>query len=159
MDQQFGNETKQKVLVKTHGKAEVGPVVTELKTLESITLEVHLTIEVLLVEDLHGNLALASVGSTVMLAVELEVVFHGTTGVPGLFILAGRDGRSHCPESHQNGYSGKNGEEDGGVETPAHLAGSIPRDQYEQGKEQDVGEAIAAWGVCRDGSIFDSRIL
>lgn len=159
MDQQFRNETKQEVLVKTHGEAEVGPVMTELKTLESITLEVHLAIKVLLVENLHGNFALASVGSTVMLAVELEVVLHRTTGVPGLFILAGGDGRSHGPEGHQNGDSGKDGEEDGGVETPAHLAGSIPRDQHEQGKEQNVGEAIAAGGVCRDGSIFDSRIL
>lgn len=159
MHQQFGNESKQEVLVKTHGETEVGPVVTELKTFESITLEIHLAIEVLFIEDLHGNLALATVGSTVLLTVELKVVLDGTTSVLGLLSLAGGDGRSDSPESHQNGNGGEDAEENAGVETSANLAGKIPRNEYEQREEQDVGEAIATGGVCWDGSIFNGRVL
>ena len=159
MHQQLGDETKQEVLVETHGEAEIGPVVAELKALESITLEVHLAIEELLIEDLHGDLALALVGGTVMLTVEVKVVLHGTTGVLGLFILTGGDGRSNGPEGHQDRNGCKDGEEDGGVEASIHLAGQVPRDQDKQGEEQDVGEAITAGGVCWNGSIFDSGIL
>lgn len=159
MDQQLGNETKQEVFVETHGEAEVGPVVTELETLKSITLEVNLAIEVLLVEDLHGNLALAAVGSTVMLAVELKVVLDGTTSVLGLLVLTRRDGGSNGPVGHQNGDRGKDSEEDGGVETTANLASQVPRNEHEQREEQDVGEAIAAGRVGGNGSILDSRVL
>lgn len=159
MNQQLGNETKQEVLVETHGEAEVGPVVTELETLKSITLEVNLAIEVFLVEDLHGDLALAAVGSTVMLAVELKVVLDGTTSVLGLLVLTGRNGRSNSPEGHQNGDRGKDSEEDGGVETTANLAGQVPRNEHEQREEQDVREAIAAGRIGGNGSILDSRIL
>lgn len=159
MNQQFGNETKEEVLVETHGEAEVGPVVTELETLKSIALEVNLTIEVLLVEDLHGNLALAAVGSTVMLAVEVKVVLDRTTSVLGLLVLTGRDGRSNSPEGHQNGNRGEDSKEDGSVETSANLAGQVPRNEHEQREEQGIGEAIAAGRVGGDGGIFDSRIL
>lgn len=159
VNQQLGNETKQEVLVEPHGETEVGPVVTELEALESITLEVNLSIEVLLVEDLHGNLALAAVGSTVMLAVELKVVLDGTTSVLGLLVLTGRNGRSNSPEGHQNRDRGKDSKEDGGVETTANLAGQVPRNEYEQREKQDVREPIAAGRIGGNGSILDSRVL
>lgn len=92
MHQHLGDETEEEVLEKAHGEAEVGPIVAELEALQGVTLEVYLTVEVLLVENLHGNLALSTVGSTVMLAVEVQVVFDGAASILGLFGLAGGDG-------------------------------------------------------------------
>lgn len=159
MHQHLRDETKEEVLVETHGEAEVGPVVSELQSLQGITLEVHLAIEVLLVEDLHGNLALATVGSTIMLAVEVQVVLDGATSILGLFVLAGRNGRGDGPEAHQNGDGGEDGEEDGGVETTTDLAGEVPWDKDEESEEEGVGEAIATLRIRGDGGIFDGRIL
>jgi hypothetical protein len=157
--QKLGKETKEEMLVETHGETEIGPIMSEFESLQSIHLEVHLTIEVLLVEDLHRDLALATVGSAIMFAVEVEVVFDGAAGILGLFVLAGRDGRSHGPEGHQDGDGGEDGEEDGGVETTTHLAGEVPRNQEEQREEKGVGEAITASGIRRDGGIFNGGIL
>lgn len=159
MHQQFGDEAKQEVLEEAHGELEVGPVVTVLQSLKSIALEVDLTIEVLLVEDLHGDLALAAVGSTVMLAVEVQVVLDGEASILGLLSLAGRDGRGNSPESHKDGNRGENGKENGGVEPAANLAGKVPGHHDEEEDQQAIGEAIAARRVGGDGGILDSRVL
>lgn len=159
MHQQLGKESKQEVLVQTHREPEVGPVVTELETLKSIPLEVHLSIEVLFVENFHGDLALAPVGNTVMFTVEIQVVFDGTASVLGLFGFARGDGRRNSPESHQNRDSSEDAEENAGVETSTKLTGQVPRNENDQREEQDIGEAIAAGGVCRNGSIFNRRVL
>lgn len=159
MDQQFRDEAEEEVLVEAHGEAEVSPVVSELQSFKSVALEINLSIEVLFVEDLHGNLALAAVSGTVMLAVEVKVVLDGATSILGLLILAGRNGRSDGPEGHQDGDGGKDRKEDSGVETTTDLAGQVPRNKQQQREKQDVGETIAACSVCGDGSIFDSRVL
>lgn len=101
--QHLGDETKQEMLEKTSSELEVGPVMTVLEALQSIALEVNLTIEVLLIKDLHGNLALAVVGSTIVLAVELQVVLDGAATVLGLLGLARRNGGRDSPECHQDG--------------------------------------------------------
>ncbi|RJE16667.1 hypothetical protein PHISCL_10996, partial [Aspergillus sclerotialis] len=67
-----------------------------------------------------------------MVAVEVQVVLDGTAGVLGLFGLAGGDRRSHGPERHQNRNRREDGEEDGGVEPSADLAGQVPGNQKEQ---------------------------
>lgn len=100
VDEQFGNETKEEVLEKAHGEAEIGPVVSKLQDLKGITFEVHLAVEVLLVEHLHGDLALSMVRGAVMLAVEIQIVFDGAARIFGLLVLSRRDGRSHRPKHH-----------------------------------------------------------
>lgn len=159
MHEQLRNEAEQEVLEESHGELEVGPIVTVLKSLQSITLEVDLTIEVLLVEDLHGDLALAAVGSPVMFAVELQVVLDGKATVLGLLGLAGRDSGRNRPESHENRHRGEDSEEDRGVEASTDLAGKVPRHHEEEEDHQAIGEAVTAWRVGRDGCILDSRIL
>lgn len=159
VQQQLGNEAKQEVLEETHSELEVGPVVTVLESLQSIPLEVNLAVEVLLVEDLHGDLALAAVGGTVMLAVEVQVVLDWKATVLGLLGLAGRNGRGNSPESHENGNGGENGKEDGGVEPAADLAGQVPRHHDDQENHQAIGEAVAARRVSGDRGILDSRVL
>lgn len=159
MDQQFGNEAEEEVLVESHGEAEVGPVVSELQGFKSVALEINLSIEVLFVENLHGNLALAAVGGTVMLVVEMKVVLDGATSILGLLVLARRNGRSHGPEGHQDGDGREDSKEDSGVETTTDLASQVPRNKQQQRVKQDVRETIAACSVCGDGGIFDSRVL
>lgn len=159
MHQQLGNEAKQEVLEETHGEFEVGPVMTVLQALKSVALEVDLTIEVLLVEDLHGDLALAAVGSTVMLAVEVQVVLDGEASVLGLLSLARRDCRGNRPKSHKNGNGGEDGKENGSVEPAANLAGKVPGHHDDEEDHQAIGEAIAARRVGGDGGILDSRVL
>lgn len=80
------------MLVQAHGETEAGPVVSVLKGVQSVTLEVHLSIEVLLEENFHGNLALAPVFGSVAFAVEVEVVFHGAARVLGLLVLTRGNG-------------------------------------------------------------------
>lgn len=145
------------MLVETHGETEIGPIMSEFESLQSIHLEVHLAIEVLLVEGLHGNLALAMVGGTVMLAVEVQIVLDGTATVLGLLSLAGRDRRSHGPEGHENGDGCEESEENGGVETASDLTSQVPGDHDHQEDHQSIGEAVTTRGVRRNRSILDSR--
>ena len=159
MQQQLGDEAEQEVLEETHGELEVGPVMTVLEGLQSITLEVNLAVEVLLVEDLHGDLALAAVSGTVVLTVELQVVLDGEATVLGLLSLAGGDGRGNGPESHENGNRGEDGKEDGGVEASTDLAGQVPGHHDQEEDHQAIGEAVAARGVRGDGGILDGRVL
>lgn len=157
--QHLGDEAKQEVLEETHGELEVGPVMTVLETLKGITLEINLAIEVLLVEDLHGNLALAAVSGAVMLAVEVQVVLDGAATVLGLLSLARRNGGRDGPEGHQDGDGGEDSEEDGGVETSTNLAGQPPGHHDDQEDHQAIGEAVAAGRVGGNRSIFNGRVL
>lgn len=159
MQQHLRDEAKQEVLEETHGELEVGPVVTVLESLQSIALEVNFAVEVLLVEDLHRNLALATVGGTVMLAVEVQVVLNGAAAVLGLFGLSGGDRGRDGPEGHQNGDSGEDSEEDSGVEATANLAGQVPRHHDDQEDHQAIGKAVATRRVGGNGGIFDGRVL
>lgn len=96
----FWHHSREEEPEQAHGEAEVGPVVSVLHDLKSVTLEVDKTVKVHLVEGLHWDLVLAAVLLSVGLAVEVEVVFDRETGVASLFVLARRHGRGNSPESH-----------------------------------------------------------
>lgn len=159
MHQQFGNEAGKEVLEKTPGKAEIGPVMSVLQDIKSIPLEINLAIEVLLVESLHGNLALAMIFGTVMFAVELQVVLNRAARVLGFLVLARRHGGGHAPEGYQDWNGREEGKEDGGIKPRSHLASKVPRNKHQQSDQQGSGEAVTAGGVCRKGSIFDGGVL
>ena len=159
VDKHLRKEASQEMLVQLPGEAEACPVMSVLKDIQSITLEVNISIKVLLEEGGHGNLALAMVFDAVMLAVEFQVVLDRTTGVFSLFILARRSSRCNGPEDHQDRDCGEDGEEDGGVEATAELASNVERDTDQQDDQEDIGEAITASRVCGKGGILDGRIL
>lgn len=159
MKEHLGNEAEKEVLEETHSELEVGPIMTVLKSLKSIHLEVNLAIEELLVENLHGDLALATVSGTVVLGVELQVVFDRTATVLGFLGLAGGDRRGNAPKGHQDGDCSEKSEEDSGVEAAADLTGQVPGHHNKKEEHQAIGEAVTSGGVCRDGGIFDSRVL
>lgn len=159
MDKHLRKEASQEMLVQLPGETEAGPVMSILKNIQSITLEVNISIKVLLKESCHRNLALAVVFDAVVLAVEFQVVLDGTTGVFSLFILAGRSSRCNGPEDHQNGDCGEDGEEDGGVEAAAELASNVERNTDQEDDQKDIGEAVTAGRVCWEGGILDGREL
>lgn len=147
------------MLVQLPGETEAGPVMSVLKNIQSIALEVNISIKVLLEESCHGNLALAVVFDTVMLAVELQVVLDGTTRVFSFFILAGGSSRCNGPEGHQDWDCSEDGEEDGGVEATAELASNVERHADQKDDQEDIGEAVTAGRVCWEGGILDRRVL
>lgn len=159
MDKHLRKEASQEMLVQLPGETEACPVMSVFEDIQSITLEVNISIKVLLEESCHGDLALAVVFDAVMLAVEFQVVLDGTTGVFSLFILAGRCCRCNGPEGDQNRKCGEDGEENGGVEATAELASNVERDTDQKDDQEDIGEAVTACRVCWKGGIFNGRIL
>lgn len=113
MHDNLRHHSSQEILVQAPGELELGPVMSVLKHLQRITLEVHLSVKVHLMEGLHGDLGLAMVLGTIMLAQEVQVVLDRTAGILGLFILSRRDGRRNGPVGHQDRDGGENGEEQG----------------------------------------------
>lgn len=159
MNKHFREEASQEMLVQLPGETEACPVMSVLKNIQSITLEVNIPIKVLLEEGGHRNLALAMVFNAIMLAVEFQVVLDGATGVFSLFILAGRSCGCNSPEDHQNRDCGEDGEENGGVQATAELASNVERDTDQKDDQEDIGEAVTAGRVCWKGGIFDGRKL
>jgi hypothetical protein len=159
VEQHLGDKSEQEVLEKAGGEFEVGPVVTIFESLQSIALEVNFAIEVLLIEDNHGNFALSTVSGAVMLTVELQVVLDGEATVLGLLGLARRNGGRDSPKSDQDRDASKDSKEDGGVETSTDLACQPPGDHQEQSNQQAIGEAVAAGRIGGNGGILDGRVL
>lgn len=118
MQQHLRNEAGQEMLVQRPSKTEACPVVSELQDIKSITIKVDLSIKVFLVKSDHGNLALAMIPSTIMFAVESQVVLDRPPGVFCFLVLSGRDGRCNGPKDYQNRNAGEQSKEDGGVEPP-----------------------------------------
>jgi hypothetical protein len=89
--------------------------------LEGVAVEVDVTIEVHLVEGLHGDLVPAIVLGLVRRLLEGEIVLDRAAGEPGLLVLAGRDARGSEPEGGKQGKGGEEGDEDGCLQTAAYL--------------------------------------
>lgn len=114
MDKHLRKETSQEMLVQLPGETEACPVMSVFKDLQSITLEVNLSIKVLFKESCHGDLALSVVLDTIMLTVEIEVVLNRASGIFRLFIFARRCRRGNGPEDYQDGDCGEDGEKESG---------------------------------------------
>jgi len=140
-------------------EAEVGPVVTVLHDLKSVTVEVDITVKVLLVESLHGDLAAAVVLCAVGLLVELEVVLDGGAGEAGLLVLAGSVARGNGPEGHQDGDSSQETKEDPCLEATADLVCEVGRNAAEESEQDIVVERLAAGCVGGERCVLDCRVL
>jgi hypothetical protein len=130
-----------------------------LHNLERVTLEVDLSIKVLLVKGFHGDLVTSIVFFTVFLTVKGQVVLDWLAGKLGLFVLAGRKDGVCSPEGSEEGDGGEQAEEDRRLEATTKLPGEIPRDQGKKGEEGNVGEALAASSISWEWRVFDRRVL
>lgn len=94
---------------------------TVLQDLQGISVEGNLVVEVLLHEGLHGDLVPAAVCGLVCGILEGKVVLDWATWQDNLFILAGTEVGEEVPETDEDGDSGDETKEDGGLQTAADL--------------------------------------
>lgn len=155
----LGHHTSKEEPEERQSEAEVGPIVTVLHDLKSVTVEVDITVKVLLVESLHGDLAAAVVLCAVGLLVELEVVLDGGAGEAGLFVLAGSVARGNGPEGHQDGDGSQETKEDPCLEATADLVCEVGRNTAEESEQDIVVERLAAGCVGGERCVLDCRVL
>ena len=123
--------------------------------LQAITLEIHRAVEIKLMECLHGDFTLAMVLRSVMLAVEMEVMFDRTARILSLLVLARRDRRSDGPVEHEDGDRGDEPKEDRCVFPTTYLASKRDRYYKQEENQEAIGEAVISHTVCRKRCIFD----
>jgi len=155
----LGHHTSKEEPEERQSEAEVGPVVAVLHNLESVAIEVDVTVEVLLVESLHGDLAAAVVLCAIGLLVELEVVLNGGTGVASLLVLAGSVAGSNGPEGHQDGDGSQETKEDPGLEATTELVGDVGGDTAEESEQDIVVERLATSCVGGERGVLDCWVL
>jgi hypothetical protein len=153
------DHTKKKVFKERGGESKVGPVVSVLKNVQSIALEVNLAIKVKLVEGLHGDLVVSLVLGSEISVLELEVVLNAKVRELGLVADTGRIGRSNGPESKKDGEEPKKNKENVGVKATTDLVLAVIRNEEEERQEQGVGEMTGRWTVNNQSTIFDGRVL
>lgn len=146
-------------LDQANGETEAGPVMAVLHNLQTVAVEVDITIKVHLVESLHGNLVLALVLGLVFGLLEGEVVLDWATGKLGLLILARADGGDHQPEASQQGESREEGEEEGSLEATTNLPRQPVGRDDQDGSKRKEREAVIASRISREGCILDGRVL
>jgi hypothetical protein len=155
----LGNEAKEKVLDEAEGEARLRPVVAPFEDLQHVAIDLHLAVEVLLLERLDGNELLAVVSIAVLGLVELQVVLDGLAGQLSLFILAGRDLGGDPPEGPENGQAQHESKEDPRLEAHAPAPGDVRRQADKQRNKEVVVEGIAAGAFCGQRRIGNGRIL
>lgn len=130
-----------------------------LQNLKSITLEVDLTSEVLLVEGFHWNFVASIVFLLILLFVECKVVFNWLPWELGLLVLARREARGAHPECSQDRETGEDEEEEPRLPASAYHALEVPRNTSEKDDKHIVVEMVAARAVGREGSILYGSVL
>jgi hypothetical protein len=147
------------VLDQAESEPWLGPVVAPLEDLQHVAIELHLTIEVLLLEGLDGDLLLAIVCIAVLGLVELEVVFNGLAGQLGLLVHAGGEFRREPPEGAQNGEEQDKSEENPCLEAHAPAPCDVGGDTDEQRDEERVVERLATRALGGQRGIGNGRVL
>lgn len=132
MHNDFGDHVADEVLAQSEGEAEACPVVSVLENLETIAVELDVTVKVHLVESLHGDLVLSMVLEAVVLVLEGEVVLNRAARVSGLLVLAGGDGGDGDPEGTEDRDRGEDTEEDGRLGAATDLPGQPQRNTDKQ---------------------------
>ena len=159
MHDDLGDHPKKEVLKERGGESKVGPVMSLLKNVQSIALEVNLAIKVELVEGLHGDLVVTLVLGSEISVLELEVMLDTKVRELGLVADTRRISRSNGPESKKNGEKPKKDEENVGVEATTDLVLAVVRNEEEKGQEQGIGGRAGRGTVNNQSSIFDGRVL
>ena len=75
--------------------------------------------------------------------------------IPCLLVLPGRDRGSNPPKRYENWQKGEDSKEDPCEEPTTNLSGEIRRNDCDQGNQDDIGEALAARSIGREGPILD----
>jgi hypothetical protein len=129
MHDRLGYKAKKKVLDQSKRKSEVDPIVPQLQDFKSVAVEVHITVEVHLVESLHGDGLLAIVLLFVLRLVEREVMLDGLAGELGLLVLSRSVLRRNDPERTKNWQVHNQREENPCLEATTKLPGDVSRNE------------------------------
>ena len=98
-----------------------------LEVLQAIPiLEIHLTTEILLVEDFNGDFLLAVVPGPIALFMKIEIILHRSTRKLCLLIHTGGHGGENRPKCHEDRDCGAYCNENGEVEATTQLVGYKP---------------------------------
>lgn len=89
MHDHFGDEAGEEEPVEAEGEAEVGPIVSVLKGLEHVAVDLDLVVKVHLVESLHRDRRSPSVLLLIGIALESQVVLDWSARVFCFFCFAG----------------------------------------------------------------------
>lgn len=110
------------------------------QNLQAVTIELHISLKVHVVEGLHGNFVCASVPELVGFLLEGKVMLDGASGVSGLFVLARAERRMEGPECHEDWNCCKETKEDGSLQSTADFPGHVEGDETEKGEQEKVRE-------------------
>lgn len=159
MHNHLRKHAEQEVLDEADGKAEASPVVPVLHNLQAVAIEVDITVEIHLMEGLHGNLVPAMVLRLVRRLLEGEIVLDRPAREPGLLVPPRGDGRDDEPESSQDRDAGEEAKEDGGLQATSQLPGQPYRHANKDGTEKREGEAIVSGAIGGQWGILDGGVL
>lgn len=117
----FRRKLEEYELEQAQGKPEACPIVSVLEYLQCIAIEVNLSIEIHVVESLHGDLVASAILGLICGILEGKVVLDRAARERDFFSLPRTEGRSQVPETDQDRYSSDEPKEDSSLESSANL--------------------------------------
>ena len=114
-------ETEEHEFEEADSKSEACPIMSVLEHLKTVAIEVYFTIEVHVVECLHGDLVPPTILEFIRLSLEGKVVLDWATRKLHLFVLARSKRRDESPEGEQDRDGGEEAEKDCGLQTTPNL--------------------------------------
>lgn len=156
---ELGYHAKKKELYQTNGEPEAGPVVTVLHHLQTVALEIDVTIKVHFMKRLHGDLVRSTVFGPIRIFLEIEVEFDRAAGELGLLIAARANRRNDEPPSCQKREINNQGEEDESLQAAADFPFQIVWNSKQNRYEDFVVERVGTGSFGGKGGILDRRVL
>lgn len=128
MHDNFWYHPSEEILDQAIRKPEVGPIMALLQDIQTVAIEVHIAVEVHLVEGFHWNSLLAKIFLAVLLLVKGEVVINWLARERSLLVLARRECRSKHPEAGKNGDIHNYGEDYPCLPSSTNFPGAVEWD-------------------------------
>jgi len=98
----FWDKAKKYMVEEAKSKSEAGPVMSIFHNLQTVSIEIHLSIKVHGIERLHGNLILSAVLSLIGRIFESQVVFNWATWESSFLVLARSEHGCESPVCEEN---------------------------------------------------------
>ena len=103
MHNDFWCELEENKSKQAQSKPEARPIMSILQDLQSVAIEFDISVEVHVVEGLHGDLVSSPILEPIGLILEGKVVLDRASRVSGLLVYARTECRDHSPEGQQDG--------------------------------------------------------
>jgi hypothetical protein len=127
--------------------------------LESIAIEVDVTVKVQLEKRLQGDPVSSVPSRLIRVVLEGQVVFHGTTGQLDLFVEPRADFGQDGPDGNKDWDRGEDAEEEGRLQTATEFPREPCWDPNQRTEEEDIRELLVTGAVGGERSVFDGGEL